>query len=113
MNTLTIEGWCKPDAGARSQPIGMLHFRVAENYHLLMEQAEETMQQSQENEQLIDVDIDTMELETPAVIGSLTDCQYRVYLGPDDQRGRFHLVAHRASDNALVYSNSVMIDQLG
>lgn len=28
-------------------------------------------------------------------------------------RGQFHIVGHRASDNGLVYTKSVMVDQLG
>lgn len=113
MNTLTIEGWCKPDAAGASIPIGELHFRVDEEYHTLMEQAEENMAKNHEPETLIDVDINTMELQTSNECGELTDCKFRVYLTPDDDRGHFHLVAKRASDNALVYSNAVMIDQLG
>ncbi|CAD5202420.1 hypothetical protein [Pseudomonas sp. FEN] len=41
------------------------------------------------------------------------DSQFRVYLSARDQRGQLHLVGHRESDGSLVYSNAVMIDQLG
>jgi len=113
MNTLSVEGWNKPNPNALSIPIGLLNFRVSEKYHLLLEQAEDEMELSHEPERFIDVDMETMELETPAECGALTDCQLRVYLDKHEHRGQFHLVAHRASDNSLVYSNAVMIDQLG
>jgi len=58
------------------------------------------MELSHEPERFIDVDMDTMELETPAECGALTDCQLRVYLDKHEHRGQFHLVAHRASDNS-------------
>jgi len=54
-----------------------------------------------------------MELITPEECGPLSDCQLRVYLSAGDQRGQFHLVGHRASDGSLIYTNAVMIDQLG
>ncbi|MCY1558702.1 hypothetical protein D9M68_956600 [compost metagenome] len=53
-----------------------------------------------------------MELSTPEECGPLSDIQWRVYLDADE-RGQFHLVGHRASDGGLVYTNAVMIDQLG
>ncbi|MNF17463.1 hypothetical protein D3C80_2209880 [compost metagenome] len=55
----------------------------------------------------------TMELVTPDECGPLSDCQLRVYLSRDDQRGHFHLVGHRQSDGSLIFTNAVMIDQLG
>ena len=113
MNTLSLEGWNKPDPGAPSIPIGLLNFRVSEKYHLMLEEAEDEMALSHEPERFIDIDMDTMELETSAECGALTDCQLRVYLDKHEHRGQFHLVAHRADDHSLIYSNAVMIDQLG
>lgn len=113
MNTLSIEGWRKPDINAKSIPIGELHFRVDEKYHLLMEQAELEMEKSHEPEKFIDVDMDTMELKVSNDCPDLINCRFRVYLNPVDHRGHFHLVAQSAQDHSLVYSNAVMIDQLG
>ncbi|MNJ76923.1 hypothetical protein D3C77_743100 [compost metagenome] len=62
---------------------------------------------------MIAADMEHMELITPSECGSLSDLQFRVYLSRDDERGQFHLVGHRESDGSLVYTNSVMIDQLG
>ncbi len=113
MNTLSIEGWRKPNASAKSIPIGELHFRVHEKYHLLMEQAEQDMAESHAPETFIDVDINTMELEAPQECGDLTNCRFRVYLNPIDHRGHFHLVAESTLDHSMIYSNAVMVDQLG
>jgi len=52
-------------------------------------------------------------LVTPQECGPLSDCRLRVYLSAGDERGQFHLVGHRASDGSLIYTNAVMIDQLG
>lgn len=112
MNTLTIEGWCKASGATKSTPAGSFHFRVSEPDHLRLEQAELRLQKTHEAETMIDADMTNMELGTPEACGLLSDCQWRVYLDAD-QRGQFHLVGHRASDGSLVYTNAVMIDQLG
>ena len=113
MNTLTIKGWCKPSGAERSTPIGNIHFHVNESDHLRLEEAEERLQETHEPEAMVDVDMSTMDLITPDECGPLSDCQLRVYLSADDERGQFHLVGHRASDGSLIYTNAVMIDQLG
>lgn len=112
MNTLTIEGWCKASGAKKSTPMGQFHFRVNEADHVRLEQAEERLQQTHEPEALVEVDMSSMELITPHECGPLSDCQLRVYLSAD-QRGQFHLAGHRASDGSLIYTNAVMIDQLG
>ncbi|MDA7088457.1 hypothetical protein PH586_18920 [Pseudomonas sp. SA3-5] len=112
MNTLTIEGWCKASGATKSTPVGSFHFRVSEPDHLRLEQAEERLQKAHEAETLVDADVTELELSLPEECSPLSDCQWRVYLDAD-QRGHFHLVGHRASDGGLVYTNAVMIDQLG
>lgn len=112
MNTLTIGGWCKAGADKKSTPLGNIHFHVSESDHLRLERAEEQLQRTHEPELMIDLDMSTMALVTPQECGPLADCRYRVYLS-QDQRGQFHLVGHRASDGSLVYTNAVMVDQLG
>ncbi|MDE3738862.1 MULTISPECIES: hypothetical protein [Pseudomonas] len=113
MNTLTIKSWCKPKGAEKSIPMGDLHFHVNDTDHLRLEEAEERLQQTHEREMMIAADMEHMELITPSECGSLSDLQFRVYLSRDDERGQFHLVGHRESDGSLVYTNSVMIDQLG
>lgn len=125
MNTLSIEGWCKRSDDEKSTPVGYIQFYVSEPTHLLLEKAAERLNKakdmheeegsvrSEENAVMVDVDMATLDLVLPEGYGPLSDCQFRVYLGGEDQRGQFHLVGHRASDGSLIYSNAVMIDQLG
>lgn len=114
MNTLTIEGWCKRSDDETSTPVGNIQFYVSEPTHLLMEKAEERLNNTEdESEVMVDADMATLDLILPEGCGPLSDCQFRVYLGGEDRRGQFHLVGHRASDGSLIYSNAVMIDQLG
>ena len=113
MEDLTIAGWHKADSDQRSTSIGNLHFHVSGNLHLALEQAEERLQNSDATEVMIDADLQDLQLTTPEEVGDLVDCQFRLYLNPADNRGHFHLVGHRAADGSLVYSNSVMVDQIG
>ena len=113
MNTMTIEGWCKPEGAEQSTPIEYLHFRISEECHLRLEEAETELQQNNEREKYLDIDMDDMELRTSEDCGPLSDCRLRVYLDQIDHRGQFHLVGHRASDGSLIYSNAVMVDLLG
>jgi hypothetical protein len=113
MNTLTIEGWYKTSETSKPVELGQIHFHVSVADHLRLEQAEERLNKTHEAEIMVDVDMSRMELILPQECGPLSDCQFRVYLSTRDQRGQFHLVGHRESDGSLVYSNAVMIDQLG
>lgn len=114
MNTLTVEGWCKKSDVHQPMPLEMISFHISDQCHLKLEAAEEELHKTNAREKFIDVDVSDLELQTPAECGPLSDCQLRVYLGGmDNDRGQFHLVGHRASDNGLVYTNAVMVDQLG
>ena len=111
MNTLDLDAWCKESPNDHAKPWGEIHFRINDQTHLAMERAEEQLQDEQIPEVLIPIEMADMELNTPE--GGLDDCQMRVYLNARTGRGHFHLVGHRPSDHALVYSNAVMVDQLG
>ena len=113
MNTFTIEGWKKSPGASSPTPINNLHFRINDHYHLLLEQAEESLQDSGKEDVMFDIDMETIELQLPVECGKLSNCQLRVYLSQETQRGQFHLVGHCAKDNSLFYSNAMMIDQLG
>jgi len=113
MNTMTLDCWNKPQGAERSTSIGLISFRVSEAAHLELEKAEEQLHATPEKDYMLDMNMADMELETPEGFGPLSDCQLRLYLRQDDLRGQFHLVGHRAKDGSLVYSNAVMVDQLG
>ena len=109
--TLDVGGWCRKDRGGKPEPVNTIHFHVSQECHLLLEQAEEELKQTHQPEKILDIDMSTLDLTTSSDCGPLSDCQFRVYLDPDE-RGHFHLVGHRASDHGLVYSNAVMVDAL-
>jgi len=113
MNTMDLDGWCKPKGAAKSDSIGIIHFHISEQDHLRLEDAEEKLAASPGEDMILNVNIDDMELELPQGFGPLSDCQLRVYLSPDDHRGQFHLIGHRASDGSLIYTNAMMVDLLG
>ncbi len=113
MNTLSIEGWCKPEGASKSTRIESLHFRVSEEAHLEMENAEQKMQESGASEVFITPEMEGLELATSADCGELTDCKFRVYLNGDDHTSNFHLVAKRVSDGALIYSDAVLVEFVG
>lgn len=112
MRSLSIEGWCKTDSTQKSTPLEQIHFYLSGEDHQRLEQAEMHLQKTHEPEIMVDVDMAILDLKLPADCGPLSDCKLRVYLRPDDQRGQFHLVGHRASDGSLIYTNAVLIDQL-
>lgn len=112
MSSFSIQGWCKTADTKHSTPVEPIDFYLNGDDHLRLEQAEEHLQRTQESEMMVDVDMTTLALRLPADCGPLSDCRLRVYLRPDDQRGQFHLVGHRASDGCLIYTNAVLIDQL-
>ncbi|MDV7211557.1 hypothetical protein [Azotobacter beijerinckii] len=112
MSSFEIESWCKTKPTEKSVPMGLIHFYIGGDDRLHLEQAEERLQNSGESEALVNVDPSTLELVTPPECGPLADCHLRVYLRPEDRRGQFHLIGHRASDGSLIYSNALLIDSL-
>jgi hypothetical protein len=112
MSSLSIEGWRETDSTQKSTPLEQIHFYPSGVDHPRLEQAEVHLQKTHEPETMVDVDMATLDLKLPSDFGHLSDCKLRAYLCPDDQRGQFHLVGHRASDGSLIYTNAVLIDQL-
>lgn len=114
MNTFTLDAWCKPQGAGSSTPIGNIHFHISDDMHLKLEQAEEQLSQREtEKEMEIPADMDSLELDLPTDCSELKDCHFHVYLRRGHDRGQFFLVGHRRDDDALIYSNAVMVDLLG
>jgi hypothetical protein len=115
MNSFNIEAWCKPEGAEKSVPLGLIRFRVTPDMHLKLADAEDQLSDSSDQLELdIDIAQDGLALETPSECGALKDCKFHVYRHHrHDERGHFFLVGRRVSDNALIYSNAVVIDQLG
>lgn len=126
MNSFEIEAWCKPEGAEKSAPLGLIRFRVTPDMHLKLADAEDQLgdrndrsdsNDSRDSRDRLELDIDIAEdglaLETPPECGALKDCKFHVYRHRHGERGHFFLVGHRVSDNALVYSNAIVVDQLG
>jgi hypothetical protein len=113
MDNLTVEGWCKAPGAENPIPLQTIRFHISPACHLELEAAEEELVKTHAQEKFVDVDVGALQLEMPPEVGPMSDCRLRVYLGGLDSRGQFHIVGHRARDNGLIYSNAVMVDQLG
>ncbi len=111
MDALTIEAWHKPAPDQKSIAVGEIHFRVDQDTHLKLEEAEQRLQDSGGKEEMVDANMATLDLQTSDKIGDLKECKFRVYLDAEHDRGHFHLVGNRVEDGSLVYTNAVMVDQ--
>ncbi len=114
MNTFTIESWCKPAGAEKSVPMGLISFRVGEDYRLQMESIEDRLAANDDETQAdIKVKLSSLELKTPEDCGELADASFHVFVHKHEHRGHFFLKGHRATDDALIYSNAVLVDELG
>jgi hypothetical protein len=96
---ITVETFLKPNPQAESEAAGRTTLVIDENAFLALEKAEELYAV---RDQDIDVDL-------PSDIGALKEENVRIFLSPGSEAGHFHLVARRAEDDALVYTEPAMI----
>lgn len=81
--------------------------------HLKLEKLEESMQAEGGSETYLDCGRE-VDITNSDNIRDVSDWRVRVFLSRDDvRRGMFHLVGQRHSDQSVIYSNTVMVDQLG
>ncbi|MDX1452997.1 MAG: hypothetical protein R3183_10600 [Oleiphilaceae bacterium] len=112
MYALTLDSFVKPDNAARSQPAGLVHMEIKAADYRRLEEAEAQLQREHKREMMIEIDPRELNLELPKNIPELEDCQMRVYIHDDDERGHFHLVGHCKGDHRLFYTNAVMVDYM-
>lgn len=110
MFPLTTDCYLKQLGTDESQWIGKVQFHMSESDHRRLEEAEEALQESGDDEMMLAISAEDMALELPESVGGLSDCLVRVYLNKQEDRGFFHIVGHRKSDGSLIYSDAVMID---
>lgn len=106
--TLDVEGWRKKNVNDPPEPVQKISFLVSESLNLQIEALGEELRNTDKTELFLDVEPEALELRTSPECGQLCDCRIRVYLD-NENHGHFHLVAHGASDQSLVYSNAVMV----
>lgn len=110
MFPLTTDCYLKKTGDNDSQIIGKVKFHVSEADHRRLENAEAALQESGDDEIMLAISAEDIELQLPEAVGRLSDCQVRVYLNKQEDRGFFHIVGHRKSDGGLIYSDAIMID---
>lgn len=60
MNTFTIESWCKPVGAAQSIPMGLIRFRVNDDYRLQMSSMEDRLAANDETQADIQVNMESL-----------------------------------------------------
>lgn len=110
MFPLTADCYLKRNGSDESQLVGKVQFHMSESDHRRLEEAEEALQESGDDEIMLAISADDIELELPESVGGLSDCLVRVYLNKPEDRGFFHIVGHQKNDGGVVYSDAVMID---
>jgi hypothetical protein len=106
---LTLDTWYKPKRARQSEAIGITRLAIDEAQYRRLEQAELELKQSARQEMFLDLEQGDIDLQPPEGYGALADCKLRLYLRDADDSGHFHLVGRRAQDDALVYTNSVLV----
>ena len=106
---LTLETWHKPKRAQQSEEIGITHLQIDERQYRRLEEAELELKHSGRQETFLQLEEEDIDLQPPQGLGTLTDCKLRLYLREADDSGHFHLVGRRAQDDALVYTNSVLV----
>lgn len=106
---LILETWHKPKQAKHSEEIGITRLHIDENQYRRLEQAELELKQSDCQEAFLDLEEEDIDLQPPQGFGALADCKIRLYLREADDSGHFHLVGRRAQDDALIYTNSVLV----
>ncbi len=112
MYALTLDSFVKPEDAMKSQPAGLVHLELKASDFRRLEEAEAQLQREHQRETMIQIDPKELNLELPKAVPALEDCQLRVYIHEDDERGHFHLVGHRRGDHSLFYTNAVMVDYI-
>ncbi len=106
---ISLETFVKQDPSFSSETAGATSITVQESGYLELESLEEKLKASQERELLVPVRDKSVEVSVPGGVGALEDQKLRIFLDEQGEEGYFHLVARRASDDALVYTEPAMI----
>ncbi len=106
---ISVDTFLKPDLGTASETVGRTTMSLDESAYQKLVEVEELLKDRSSQEMLVPVDEHEIDVSAPGDLGDLTEQKVRVFLGTDEQAGHFHLVAKRASDRALVYTEPTMI----
>ncbi len=106
---LSLETFLKTDPRDRSEEIGPTIFAVDEDAYLELVEHEEALKNSSAREVHVPIDEASVDVNAPVRVGCLKDQKLRIFLDNEGKDAHVHLVAKRASDEALVYTEPAMI----
>ena len=106
---LSLEAWEESSKSDQSEEVGTIRLEIGDREFRSLERMENELKQSENREAFLNVSPQTLSLQTPGHCGPLSDCKIRVYLREEDDTGHFHLVGRRAENDALIYTNAVMV----
>jgi hypothetical protein len=106
---LSLETFLKTAPRDTSEKVGPTSLSVDEDAYMELVEHQETLKVASSRETLVPIDDSTIDVNAPDHLGGLKDQQVRIFLDDEGQEAHFHLVAKRASDEALVYTEPAMI----
>jgi hypothetical protein len=106
---LSLETFLKLDTQDASEKVGPTSLSVDEGAYMELVEYEETLKVASSRETLIPIDDSTIDVDAPDHLGGLKEQKVRIFLDEEGREAHFHLVAKRASDEALVYTEPTMI----
>ncbi len=106
---ISLDTFLKPEPAAASEIVGRTRLSLDEGAYRQLFELEEKLKERATRELLVDAEECAIDVNAPQEIGDLKEPQVRVFLDKEGEAGHFHLVATRASDDALVYTEPTMI----
>ena len=106
---ISVDTFLKKNPRATSETVGRTTLCVEEKAFLELAEMEQTLQDSASRELTVPAAEGAIDIDAPRALGALQDPMVRVFLDRESQAGHFHLVAKRAQDQALVYTEPTMI----
>ena len=106
---LSLETFLKTDPRDRSEEMGPTNLAVNEDAYMELLKHEEALKRSPSRELQIPISEASIDVDAPDHLGWLKDQKLRIFLDNESHDAHFHLVAKRARDEALVYTEPAMI----
>jgi len=73
----------------------------------LMAKLEKRLCRINQSEIAVDINPDDIQMDAPASCGALKDCRLQLVFNMETHSSSFHVAARQASDNSIVYTDSV------
>ena len=107
---LALDTHSKPAPNKMSEDVGLTKFVVNEKVFKMLEEMEQKLIESDQDELFLALDPNTIELNMPCDWEDLTSCSIRMYIDKmDENTSLFHIVGHDVEDNSLIYTDAVKL----